>query len=320
VQVMEKTAKERKILIILGPTSSGKTSLSLDLCKKFNAEIISADSRQVYKYMDIGTGKVPVGSMAAIERGEGIWKVSGVPVHGYDLIEPGEYFSAYDFFKFARAAISDIHAKGKNVIVAGGTGFYIDSLTGEKDLSGVGPDFHLRDELGAMSKEELSDMLRSVSPGEAEKVDLNNPVRMIRALEKALTLREGVESEEKRFPSTDRYDFVKIGLTAERPYLYGRADMWAEQVWNGGLPEEVESLLSKGYGDTPQLKGIVYRTAVSYVKGEVSRDEALQRCKWDLHAYIRRQQTWFKKDTSIEWFDITEDNLRKKVEDTVQFL
>lgn len=297
-----------KVIILLGPTSSGKTSLGIELCKKMNGEILSSDSRQIYTHMDIGTGKKPVKTDITFEKEDDHWVMDGVKVWGYDLIDPNQYFSAYDFAMFATEKIKDIISRDKTPFVVGGTGFYVNVLTGEVRLDKTPPDFPLRKKLEELTTEELKQKLEKENSQLAEKTDLNNPARMIRALEKTI-------SSKKRQPINllENVEYVKIGLTAPRSTLYERADAWVDEVWAQGLVDETKRLLNSEYKDSEKLKGLVYKTTAKYIKGELSEKKAKQKIKHNLHAYIRRQQTYFKKIPNITWVDVSQDNKLEKV-------
>ncbi len=294
----------KKVFVILGPTSSGKTSLALKLAKKMNGEIISADSRQIYKTMDIGTGKLPINANVKIVRDVDKWIIDGINVWGYDLVTPDAFFSAYDFAKFALPKISRGNPENKTMFVVGGTGFYIDILTGRVKPSNVMPDLELRATLETLSTEELQKKLESLNPQEYTKIDQKNPVRLLRALEK--NLNKSVNTVE--LPYLNDVEFVFIGLTASREILYARADLWVENIWQTGLISETESLLQLGYKDSPKMSGLVYKSAVAFINKELSEQQAKERIKFDIHAYIRRQQTYFKKMPNVNWFDISTDD------------
>lgn len=298
-----------KNFAIVGPTSSGKTSLSIELCKKFEGEIISGDSRQVYKYMDIGTGKVPLGNSVDLERHEDFWMLNGAKVWGYDLAVPGEYFSAYDFALYALEKSEQLLKRKKTCFLTGGTGFYIDLVAGRIPLNNnKKPDFSLRSELEKMTTEELFGHLTSLNLEVAKNIDKSNRVRLIRAIEKE-------KGEKNSIPSLPRpaAPFIYIGLTGPRSFLYSRADKWVDEIWGGGLLPETTKLLEMNFGSTPPLRGLVYKTAVSFLNKEISEKDAVQRIKFDLHAYIRRQQTWFKKNPEINWFDISVDSFKENI-------
>ncbi len=302
------------IPVIVGPTSSGKTSLAIQIAKHFNGELISADSRQIYKHMDIGTGKIPVKSDLSVKNFVNYWTLDDVVVWGYDLTEPNNYFSAFDYFTWANKTLADIQqGRDKNPILVGGTGFYIDLVTGRKGFSNVPPNFGLRQELESESLENLQIRLLEIAPDAYAQIDTNNPARLIRAIEISLTANN--LSSDKQPPKLNTFF---IGLTSSRETLYNRADAWVEVVWNNGLVGEVNHLLEMGFKDSLPLNGIVYKTVLSYLKDEISETDCLQRIKFDLHSYIRRQQTWFKQNKDIVWFDISEQNFFQKVLDHVQ--
>ncbi|MFC1722219.1 tRNA (adenosine(37)-N6)-dimethylallyltransferase MiaA [Patescibacteria group bacterium] len=303
-------SKKSNICVLLGPTSSGKTSLGLDFCKDFNAEIISADSRQIYKHMDIGTGKQPINSSTIVEKKEKHWLVDNVRIWGYDLITPNDFFSVYDYVTFAREKIKDIKEENKKPIFIGGTGFYIDVLIGKVKTANIPPDLDLRAELEKYSLTELHRKLKITNPQNYEKVDINNKVRIIRSLEKALS-KKTVST--KRHTPVQKENYLIIGLTAPREFLYKKVDHWLDYVWENGLLDEVSKLMESEYRNSPKLNGLVYKSVISKLKKELSEEDAKQKAKYDLHAYIRRQETYFKKMPVTEWFDISQDNYREKL-------
>lgn len=297
-----------RAFIILGPTSSGKTSLAIEFCKKYGGEIISVDSRQIYKHMDIGTGKEPIKANFEVKKEDGGWTMDGVKIWGYDLVNPNQYFSAYDFALFAIEKLKDIISREKTPFLVGGTGFYFNVITGEVELDKTPPDFSLREELEELTTEELKQKLLKENPALAEKTDLNNPARMIRAIEKTM-------SEKERDPIIlpKNIEYTKIGLTAPRKFLYEKADAWVENIWENGLIEETKLLINSEYKDSQKLKGLVYKTTVKYLNQEIKAEEAKQKIKHNLHAYIRRQQTYFKKISNITWIDVSQDNKLEKL-------
>ncbi len=286
--------------ILIGPTSSGKTGIALEFCKKFGFQIISADSRQAYKYMDVGTGKVPINSEYKYKKGEGYWEVNNIKIWGYDLVSPGEYFSAYDFKEFAANKIAEMGKLGYKALVVGGTGFFVDALTGKATLSQIKPDLKLRALLEKKSTEELLAQLSELNPEAVKLIDKQNRVRLIRAIEKSLSTDKSLNHV-----SIKETVFKIIGLTADRELLYSRVDSWAESIWGNLLFDELKFLIDRGWENTPQLQGLVYKTALAYLHGEIASEDGLQRVKFDLHAYIRRQQTWFKKTPNVRWLDLT---------------
>ncbi|AHB40724.1 TPA: tRNA dimethylallyltransferase [candidate division WWE3 bacterium] len=310
---MESFEEERtsmKVFVIVGPTSTGKTSLSVELCKKLGGEIISADSRQIYKYMDVGTGKLPIGSSVNIKKGDEFWELDGIKVWGYDLVVPDQYFSSYDFAKYAPEKTEEIFSGGKNVFLVGGTGYYVDTVTGKLVLNNnIEPDFALRTELEKKPLPELQTLLTSLNLEAFQKIDKKNPVRLIRAIEKE----KGKKKNLTPLPHPDA-EFIYIGLSGPREFLYFRADKWVEEIWkNKQVISETEKLLSMNFGSFPPLRGLVYKTAVSFINKEITEAAAIQRIKFDIHAYIRRQQTWFKRNPDIKWFDVSVDSYTENV-------
>jgi len=178
----------------------------------------------------------------------------------------------------------------------------------------------LREELDSLSLEELKDRIKKLNPKIYSSIDLNNPRRIIRALEKASILENGndkyVSKNTLNYLTAEEY--VYIGLYVPRNILYSRADKWVESIWEQGLVEETEKLIDMGYGNTPVLKGIIYRTAVEYLRDRKNRESKIEKTKFDIHSYIRRQQTWFKKNTDIRWFDITEEKYKENIYNFIQ--
>jgi len=297
-----------KIPVILGPTSSGKTSLAIKLCTKLNGEIISADSRQIYKFMDVGTGKVPIGKDVAIERKDDFWVLDNVKVWGYDLVTPDEDFSAYDFAKFGLTVAGDLTEKSIVPFLVGGTGLYIDFFTHRiKDIIGP-PDLELRKELEKKNLKGLQQDVRSLNLL-LNTSDFNNKRRLVRILERNKTSKSPTP-----LPYLENAKFVFIGLTASRDFLYKRVDGWVDSIWEDDIiVTEVSDLISLGYVDSRRISGLIYGNAVDFLNTEKTREEAVQKTKFNLHAYIRRQQTYFKRNKAIKWFDVTQDNLTENV-------
>ena len=293
----------QKIVVILGPTSSGKTSAAIKLCKKFNGEIVSADSRQIYKFMDIGTGKIPFGT------------VVDVPIWLYDEVNPGEYFSAADYKSRAEAVIKDILARGKVPFIVGGTGFYIESLLGQQSSAPVPPNFELRRDLEKLSTEELAEKLRSLDNKRYEAIDKNNRRRLIRSVEISMSL-VGPGLVPGRTPidcGRPQGVALQLGLTASHEILYQRADAWVESAFQKGLIEETKKLIELDYKNTPQLNGLIYKTVLQFLDDQLTLEEAKQRVKFDIHGYIRRQETYFKKMPEINWLDVTDPAFDEKL-------
>ena len=285
-----------KIIVIVGPTASGKTDLSLALAKKYNGEIVSADSRQVYKKMDIGTAK-PVKDFG-LQTSDYI--VQGIRHHLMDMVNPDANFSLADFKKAAIEAIHDILQRGKLPIVVGGTGLYIWALVDNLDIPKVQPDSKLRKELEGKSLAELVRLLQEKDPESAHKIDLKNPRRVIRGLE--VVLSSGESFVEQQTKSEPIFTALQIGLKISKEELYRRIDERIDRQIADGLVEEVTKLVSEGYSwDLPSMSGIGYKEIGQYFRGEVPLAKAIEILKTNTYKYAKRQLTWFKRDARIQW-------------------
>ena len=286
-----------KLVIIQGPTASGKSELAVRLAERFSGEIINADSMQVYRGMDIGTAK-PSPEMQ-----------NRIPHHLLDVVDPDQPFSAADFRREAERAILDIHSRGKKVFVVGGTGLYIKALT-KGLVDSPGGDEKLRAELNvaarASGNQELYDRLVRVDPVTAGRLHPNDLVRIIRALEVyEMTGRPASEIRERHgFGDSENFSCLKLGIDAERTELYRKIDERVDWMMLHGLTEEVRGLLAAGY--SPRLKSmrsLGYRHICSYFGGEFSLEEAKELIKRDTRRYAKRQMTWFRRDDEINWFE-----------------
>lgn len=287
-----------KLLIICGPTATGKTKLGIDLAKKFNGEIISADSRQVYQGMDIGTGKDDLKT----------WLV--------DVVKPDFRFNVADYKKCAEAAIEDILKRGKLPIIVGGTGFYIKAITEEIETIGVEPDWELRAKLTNYQINELRIALERLDPKRWQKMnesDRQNSRRLIRAIEIA-------RKPAGRQDQSPNFDTLFIGLTAPNEILYQRIDQRVKARVEAGLEDEIRNLLKKGYNWENSALGttLAYSEWRGYFENQKNKEEVILRWKFDEHGYARRQMTWFKKNPKINWFDITKQNFQEEVEKEVE--
>jgi len=310
------------MLAIYGPTQTGKTGLAIKLAKKYNGEIISADSRQIYKNLDIGTGKVRFES--DVEKHDGWWIVDGVKIHGFDIVQPGERFTVVDFLQFTNNSIIQIIKLNKLPIIVGGTGFYMNALIDGIDSIGIPANPKLRQKLEKLSTDALYQKLLQLSKNRAESMnesDRANPRRLIRAIEIASSNQKLNIKNQKVL--TTNYElrttnYLLIGLTAPNEFLFKKADKWLAERVDHGLIEEVKSLLKEGI-DPKWLEdlGLEYRWITKYLLAETSYEESLIRLKGDIHSFIRRQKTWFPKFKNIKLFDISSENLAKSIEKTV---
>ncbi|MCX7982586.1 MAG: tRNA (adenosine(37)-N6)-dimethylallyltransferase MiaA [Syntrophales bacterium] len=278
-----------RIVVILGPTAVGKTELSARWAEELKAEIISADSMQVYRYLDIGTAKP---SREILRH---------VPHHLIDVVNPDEPFNAARFSCEADRVIRNLSRQGKFIFVVGGTGLYIRSLLGGL-IEGPPGDEELRCLL--KQKENLHDMLREFDPVAAERIHPRDRVRIIRALEVFLLTGESIVKyqQQHRFERR-KYDFIKIGIAEERDILFERINQRTQNMFSQGLIEEVEKILSLGYKkELPPLQTLGYRHAIHLLEGRISKREAIEFTARDTRHYAKRQMTWFKKEEDILWF------------------
>ena len=287
---------QNKVLVVTGPTATGKTALGVELALSLGGEIVSADSMQVYKGMDIGTAKV---------RPE---EMRGVSHHMIDIIEPKESFSVARYVKLADECIADILSRGKLPIIVGGTGLYIDALLRGTNFDEDASDPALRARLEASYEEKGGEaMLRELSsfdPSRAEKLHPSDRKRVLRALEVFyLTGRTITEHDEESRLAPPRYEALKIALSyKDRQELYKRIDARADSMEKEGLFDEVRALLKSGVPEkSTAMQGIGYKEAALYIKGEISRAEAIEAIKRESRRYAKRQLTWLRRDASVRW-------------------
>jgi tRNA dimethylallyltransferase len=286
----------KQLIAIVGPTGIGKSRLALHLAGLFNGEIVSADSRQVYRYMDIGTAKSSPQEMAAI------------PHHLINVVNPDEEFSLAQYQELAYQAIENIFQRHRLPILVGGSGLYVKAVLESWQIPRVSPDRDFRYNMEKRTNEKNIDGLYQelvrVDPDAASKIDRRNVRRVIRALEVHTKARKPFsELGQKQPPS---FDSLIIGLTADRPFLYRMVDRRVDEMMEHGFTREVESLMNKGYDLTlPAMSGIGYRQAGQIIKGELTREAAAQKIKTETHRFIRHQYAWFRlDDENIHWFDI----------------
>ena len=302
-----------KIIIILGPTASGKTDLGIFLAKKFNGEIVSADSRQVYEEMNIGTAKPDQseGQKVKGESDKGEYIVDGVAHHLIDVAGPDEEFTVGDFKKVAEEKIADMLNQGKLPIIVGGTGLYVWALVDNLEMPQKTVDTKLREKLNNTLLPELLKMLKEKDPDSCDYIDLKNPRRVIRALEVALF---GESFWKKRQAGEPLYDVLQIGIKWSREELYKRINARANTQVRDGLVEEVKKLSFKYGWEVKAMNGIGYRQFRNYLEGKETLEQAVEKLKKDTRHYAKRQETWFKRDKRIVW---VEKGDSKKTEDLV---
>ncbi len=283
------------MIVIVGPTAVGKSGLALHLAKYFPAEIISADSRQIYRYMDIGTNKP-----TPAER-------LSVPHHVIDVVEPDQDFSLAMYHQLANEALKAIQQKENLPLMVGGSGLYVWSLVEGWKIPQVPPNQKLRDQLEARAEQEGSHRLylelQDIDPTAAETINPNNTRRIIRALE--IYDATGQPSSQLQRKEVPDFPILLIGLTQERSELYEMIDWRVDRMMQRGLVEEVEQLLEKGYSPSlPSMSGIGYRQIVQFLRNEVTLREAIDRIKYETHRLARHQYAWFRPgDNRIHWFN-----------------
>ncbi len=277
------------LIILVGPTASGKTSLSIALAKRFNGEIISADSRQVYRGLDLGSGKVTKEEMG------------DVPHHLLDIADPNDVYTAADFTRDAREAIAAITSRHHLPIIAGGTFFYIDSLLGRISLPEVPPNAALRTELAAFDTETLFERLKQLDPRRADTVDTANPRRLIRAIEIATALGSVPEVT----PTTDSpYRPLTLGITIDTETLHHNIHVRLIERLEAGMMREVETLLQNGVThERLEALGLEYRYISRHLAGQLDYETMVRELETKIRQFAKRQYTWLKRDTSIIWID-----------------
>nr|WP_233120107.1 tRNA (adenosine(37)-N6)-dimethylallyltransferase MiaA [Tissierella creatinophila] len=291
---------KEKLCVITGPTGIGKTNLSLELAKSLNGEIISADSMQIYKYMDIGTAKI-----SPLEMGN-------VPHHLVDLIYPNEDFTVSDFKSKCKKIITEINQRKKLPIIVGGTGLYINSLVYDLNFTEVAFDPIIRDKYENLANEEglkyLHKLLEDVDFVSSERISVNDKKRIIRALEIYDLTGKTMSDYNKDFRKENKdYNLVIIGLNMDRLKLYDRINKRVDIMIEQGLVEEVKLLLNIGYDpNSVALQGIGYKEIILYLDGRLTLEESIDLIKQKSRNYAKRQLTWFRRDSRIKWINVDE--------------
>lgn len=288
---------KKPMIILSGPTAVGKTALSIELAKRVNGAIISADSMQVYKYMDIGSAKIMPEEM------------DGIKHYLIDALEPSDEFNIVVFQKMAKAALQEIYANGQIPIIAGGTGFYIQALLYDIDFENQDCNEEYRANLEKIAKEQgpevLHARLQEIDPVSAEKIHANNVKRVIRALEfYDLTGKRISEHNEAEQKKESPYNFAYFVLTDDRKNLYKRIDMRVDIMLKNGLLDEVKRLKDMGYHrDMVSMQGLGYKEILDYLDGKISLDEAIYILKRETRHFAKRQLTWFRREREVVWLD-----------------
>lgn len=294
------------LIIITGPTGIGKTELSLELAKKYKGEIISSDSMQIYKKLNIGTAKIDLNK-------------TRIPHHMIDIIEPSDNFTVADFKNQAKKIITDINNRGGLPFLIGGTGLYINSLVYNLDFTETEPDYDYRDKLREILDQEgsefLYEKLQDQDRAMAEKIHKNNAQRIIRALE---ILKSGNKKGDNFREENKDYNLIYIGLNMDRAKLYEKINQRVDKMIDLGLVDEVKNLLDEGLDKNSQsLKAIGYKEVISYLDGIIDFDEMVDLIKKNSRHYAKRQLTWFRREKRIKWFDRESDTILSDIENYI---
>ena len=297
---MEKMSEKQKVIVICGPTASGKTATSIELAKKLNGEIISADSMQIYKDMDIGTAKPTKEEMQGIKH------------YLLDFVSPEERYSVAQYKQDAKKAIKEILAKGKTPIIVGGTGLYVDSLIYEIEYNDINIDENYREELEKIQEKEglekLYQMAIEIDPIAMEKISKNDKKRIMRVLEiykatgKTKTQQE-IESRQKPV----EYDYKVFAINWDREILYQRINKRVDIMINQGLIKEVQNILAKYNKFPTAMQGLGYKEVVEYINGVCTKEEMIEKIKMETRRYAKRQLTWFRKNKQTIWLEGAND-------------
>ncbi|MGG3889929.1 tRNA (adenosine(37)-N6)-dimethylallyltransferase MiaA [Metabacillus fastidiosus] len=288
---------KKELVVLIGPTAVGKTKLSIDLAHKLNAEIISGDSMQIYRRMDIGTAKITTEEM------------EGIPHHLIDIKDPDESFSVAEFQEIVRPLIDEIHARNKIPMIVGGTGLYIQSVVYDYQFADIPQDVAYRLEMEQFLEQNGVDLLhvklQEVDPAAAERIHKNNSRRVIRALEiyhcTGLTMTEYIEKQEQE----QLYNASIIGLTMDRDVLYERINKRVDIMVEQGIIHEVKQLYDDGIKDCQSIQAIGYKEFYDYFDGRVTLEEAVHNLKQNSRRYAKRQLTWFRNKMDVTWFEMT---------------
>ncbi|MGU3372882.1 tRNA (adenosine(37)-N6)-dimethylallyltransferase MiaA [Bacillus mycoides] len=290
--------QREKVAVIIGPTAVGKTKLSIDLAKALNGEIISGDSMQIYRTMDIGTAKVMTDEM------------DGIPHYMIDIKDPEDSFSVAEFQERVRKCIREITERGKLPIIVGGTGLYIQSVLFDYQFTDEAGDATYREQMEKLALEHgveyVHKKLQEVDPESAERIHANNVRRVIRALEIFHTTGEKMSNQLEKQENELLYDVSLIGLTMDREMLYDRINLRVNLMIEQGLLEEVKGLHERGVRDCQSIQAIGYKEIYDYFENRVSLEEAVSQLKTNSRRYAKRQLTWFRNKMDVTWFDVTD--------------
>ncbi len=288
------------IVVIIGPTAVGKTKYAIRVAQNLNGEILSADSMQVYKHMNIGSAKPTEEELATVRH------------HLIGEVDPLQEWSAAEYQKEAKSRINQMLSRGKLPVICGGTGLYVNSLIYDMDFSLAKEDERLRKELqllaDSMGGQALHNRLKKADPAAAERIHPNNIKKMIRAIEVSETAGKGIPAFDGVFTKAGDYDCIMIGLNMDRQVLYNRIEQRVDAMIEAGLVDEVRMLLARGLTeDDNAMKGIGYKELIGFLQNEYSLEEAVKKIKQNSRNYAKRQMTWFRRYDNIKWFDLTDE-------------
>ncbi len=305
----------KQVIVIVGPTASGKTKLSIELAKRLDGEIISADSMQVYKYMDIGTAKPKADEMQGIKH------------YLVDEILPNQEFNVVRFKELAEKYLEEIIEKDKQPVIAGGTGLYISSLVNNINFSETECDWELRKQLSSEAEKKgpgyIYEKLKQLDPEAAAAIHPNNVKRVIRALEVLLQTQKPISyHNEKSREIPPKYKYIMLGLTIERDKLYDRINKRVDMMLENGLVNEVRRLVELGFSDSiTSMQGIGYKEILYYLRNEITLEEATELIKRESRRYAKRQLTWFRRINEIKWFSIDNPgNTNTIIEEAITYI
>ena len=294
----ENRVKGQRVLVICGPTAVGKTKYAIEAARNFNGEIVSCDSMQLYKFMDIGSAKPTDDELSMAKH------------HLVDFIDPRDDFSVAAYQKLARSAIDDILKRGRLPVISGGTGLYLNAILYDMDFANAPKDEeyrqYLKDILDEQGPEPLHKMLEKLDPDAASQIHANNTKKIIRALERLHMGEDGVQPFSAITEEWEAYDPVIVGLTRDRNELYDRINRRVLNLIDQGLVDEVRGLMEMGLtADNISMKGIGYKEIIDYIEGRVTLDEAIVTVQKNTRHYAKRQLTWFRRYDRIMWYDIS---------------
>ena len=305
---------KQKLIVVAGPTASGKTRLAIDIAKSVNGEIVNADSMQIYKYMNIGSAKPTLEEQSEAKH------------HLIDFLEPDEEFSVADYTELAHKIIAEIASRGKIPIMCGGTGLYINSVVNDITFGEIETDYKLREELNELAKQHSSqyllDILKEFDPVSAQRLHPGNLRRIVRAIEFYRTTGIPIsEHQEMTKQKESRYEPLILCVKWDREVLYDRINKRVDIMLNDGLLDEVKCLMEMGYTkELNSMKGIGYKEVIDYFEGNMSLEDTVNLIKQSSRRYAKRQLTWFRRDKRIHWLDANEDFLAEGIQLCKEFI